>query len=82
MGVRVSLSSLSAAVANAGGVGTIASVALGDPEAPKREYEEQSREALRRVIRQAKSQTDGHLAINVMNALSKSPAGRDYSRVR
>ena len=72
MGVRVSLSSLSAAVANAGGVGTIASVALGDPEAPKREYEEQSREALRRVIRQAKSQTDGHLAINVMNALSNA----------
>ena len=33
MGVRVSLSSLAAAVANVGGIGTIASVGLGDVDA-------------------------------------------------
>jgi len=72
MGVRVSLSSLSAAVANEGGIGTIASVGLGDINAGKNEYEAQSREALVKEIRKAKSMTDGHIAINVMDVLSNS----------
>ncbi len=72
MGVRVSLASLSAAVANEGGVGTIASVGLGDINATRHDYEEQSREALRLEIRKAKSQTSGHLAINVMSVLSNA----------
>jgi nitronate monooxygenase len=72
MGVRVSLSSLASAVANEGGIGTIASVGLGDIEASKYEYERISREALATEIREAKSRTDGLLAVNVMGVLSNA----------
>ncbi len=70
MGVRVSLASLSSAVANEGCIGTISSVGLGDIEASKKEYERMSREALIREIRKAKSKTNGHLAVNFMGVLS------------
>ena len=70
MGVRVSLSSLAAAVAREGAVGTISSIGLGDPEASKNEYEKVSREALESEIRKAKSTTDGHIAVNFMGVLS------------
>ena len=70
MGVKVSLSSLAAAVANQGGIGTISGIALGDINATGKEYERASREAFTREIRKAKSMTNGHLAINVMQALS------------
>ena len=46
MGVRISLAGLAAAVANEGGIGTIASVGLGDVEASKADFEKASREAL------------------------------------
>ncbi len=72
MGVRVSLASLSSAVANQGGIGTISSIGLGDIEASKKEYERISREALINEIRKAKSMTDGHLAVNFMGVLSNS----------
>ncbi len=72
MGVRVSLSSLAAAVANAGGIGTIASVGLGDISARSGDFEKVSREALVEEIRKAKNLTDGHLAINVMGVLSNA----------
>lgn len=72
MGVRVSLSSLSAAVANEGGIGTIASVGLGDISAMKDHYEAQSREALEEEIHKAKDLTNGHIAINVMAVLSNA----------
>ncbi len=72
MGVRVSLASLAAAVANEGGIGTIASVGIGDIELSKQEYEKQSREALALEIRKAKQMTDGPLAVNVMAALSNA----------
>lgn len=72
MGVRVSLSSLAAAVANEGGIGTISSIALGDINATKKKYEKISREALIREIRKAKSLTQGILAVNVMEALSNA----------
>jgi nitronate monooxygenase len=72
MGVRVSLSSLASAVANEGGIGTIASVGLGDIEASKYEYERMSREALAFEIRKAKSLTNGHIAVNVMGVLSNA----------
>ncbi len=51
MGVRVSLSSLSAAVANTGGIGTIASVGLGDISATSEDFEKASRESLVEEIR-------------------------------
>ena len=70
MGVRVSLASLSSAVANEGGIGTISSIGLGDVEASKQEYEHQSRQALIREIRKAQSMTNGHLAVNFMGVLS------------
>lgn len=70
MGVRVSLSSLAAAVAEEGAIGTISSIGLGDIEASKLEYEKTSREALEREIRKAKSMTAGHLAVNFMGVLS------------
>ncbi|MCK4647078.1 MAG: nitronate monooxygenase [Candidatus Aminicenantes bacterium] len=72
MGVRVSLSSLAAAVANEGGIGTISSIGLGDITAHKNEYEKISREALIREIRKAKNMTKGNIAINVMEVLSNS----------
>jgi nitronate monooxygenase len=70
MGVRVSLSSLSAAVANEGGIGTISSIGLGDINITMSEYEEISREAMKLEIRKAQSMTDGHLAVNFMGVLS------------
>ena len=72
MGVRVSLASLSSAVANQGGIGTISSIGLGDVEASKKEYERISREALISEIHKAKSMTDGHLAVNFMGVLSNA----------
>jgi nitronate monooxygenase len=70
MGVRVSLSSLASAVANAGGIGTLSSIGLGDFVASLSEYERISREALEREIRQVKKMTDGPVAVNFMGALS------------
>ena len=70
MGVRVSLSSLASAVANAGGIGTISSIGLGDFVDSLREYERISREALEREIQQVKKMTDGPVAVNFMGVLS------------
>jgi NAD(P)H-dependent flavin oxidoreductase YrpB (nitropropane dioxygenase family) len=70
MGVRISLASLSSAVANEGGIGTLSSIGLGDIEASKQAYERMSREALIREIRKAKSKTKGNLAVNFMGVLS------------
>jgi NAD(P)H-dependent flavin oxidoreductase YrpB (nitropropane dioxygenase family) len=70
MGVRVSLSSLASAVAEEGGIGTISSIGLGDVEASKNEYEKESREALEKEIRKAKSKTNGNIAVNFMGVLS------------
>jgi len=72
MGVRVSLSSLVSAVANEGGIGTIASVGLGDIQVAESEFEKVSREALINEIHKAKSKTNGHIAVNVMAALSNA----------
>jgi nitronate monooxygenase len=72
MGVRVSLASLASAVANQGGIGTIASVGLGDVEESKNDFEKQCREALEREIRKAKLMGNGHIAVNVMGVLSNS----------
>ncbi len=70
--MRISLSSLVSAVANQGGIGTIASVGLGDVELSKNDYEKQSQESLAAEIRKTKSLTDGHIAVNVMGVLSNS----------
>ncbi len=72
MGVRVSLASLAAAVANEGGIGTISSIGLGDLKAHGKEFEAKSREALIREIRKAKEMTSGHVAVNIMGVLSNA----------
>ncbi len=72
MGVRVTLSSLASAVANNGGIGTISSMGLGDIEGSKENYEKDSREALIKEIRKAKTMTDGPLAVNIMGVLSNA----------
>jgi nitronate monooxygenase len=72
MGVRVSLAGLAAAVANAGGIGTIASVGLGDIEDSKRDFDGVSREALIYEIRRARRMTDGPIAVNIMGVLSNA----------
>ena len=70
MGVRISLASLAAAVAEEGGIGTISSIGLGDFETAKQDYERISREALQLEIRKARSMTTGILAVNFMGVLS------------
>lgn len=72
MGVKVSLSSLASAVANEGGIGTIASVGIGDIKTTLSEYVEASRNGLTAEIRMALSMTGGHIALNVMGVLSNS----------
>lgn len=71
MGVGVSLAGLASAVANAGGVGMIASVGIGRGEpdfltdAPLADMR-----ALRKEIQLARSKTSGLIGVNVMLALS------------
>jgi nitronate monooxygenase len=72
MGVKVSLASLASAVANEGGIGTIAAVGLGDLSARGKEFERKSREALMKEIEKARKMTSGLLALNVMGALSNA----------
>jgi nitronate monooxygenase len=72
MGVRVSLAGLASAVANEGGIGTIASVGLGDIEDAKTDFERICREALIHELRKAKSLTNGLIAVNIMGVLSNA----------
>lgn len=72
MGVRVSLSSLAAAVANEGGVGTISSIGLGDLTESGKEFVRMCREALVNEILAAREKTDGLLAVNIMGVLSNA----------
>jgi len=71
MGIGVSLSKLAAAVANAGGLGIIATAGIGwdEPDYIKN-FREASIRALRRHIRAAKEMTAGLLGVNIMVALS------------
>ena len=71
MGVKVSTASLASAVANCGGAGTIASVALGyGTEENEMNFVKASREGLQKEIRQAKELTQGVVGVNVLVALS------------
>jgi len=72
MGVRVSLARLVAAVANEGGIGTIAAVGLGDIEASKVDFERVCREGLVYEIRRAKGLTKGPIAVNILGVLSNA----------
>ncbi len=72
MGVRVGNSTLAAETINLGGMGTIASVGLGDIEKSKSDFVNESNRVLIEEIRTARELTNGKgpLGINVMVALS------------
>lgn len=71
MGVGISLSGLSAAVANCGGIGVISAAGIGlfEPDSATN-YIEANIRALRKEIRKAKELTKGILGVNIMVALS------------
>ncbi len=71
MGVGISLAGLTTAVATVGAIGVIATAGIGQFEPDvKTNFKEANKRALRRVIRQVKSDTDGIFGINIMVALS------------
>ncbi|MGB2809769.1 MAG: nitronate monooxygenase [Sedimentisphaerales bacterium] len=71
MGVGISLSGLASAVANAGGIGVIATAGIGlfEPDSFAN-FKEANKRALRKEIRKAKAKTDGIIGVNIMVALS------------
>ncbi|MHC4117001.1 MAG: NAD(P)H-dependent flavin oxidoreductase [Planctomycetota bacterium] len=71
MGVGISLSDLASAVANAGGIGVIATPGIGQFEPDYDSNPRQAnRRALQREIKKAKAGTNGVIGVNVMVALS------------
>lgn len=71
MGVGISMSGLASAVANAGGIGVISSVALGMlGHSSKKTFREDNKIALRKEIRQAKKMSNGIIGLNIMVAVS------------
>ncbi len=73
MGVGISLSGLTSAVANAGGVGVIATAGIGQFEPIwYTDSLEANRIALQKEIRKARAGTDGIIGVNIMMALSDS----------
>jgi nitronate monooxygenase len=71
MGVGVSLAGLASAVANQGGVGTIAAAGIGmfEPDFSTN-YLEANIRALKKEIRKARALADGIIGVNIMVALS------------
>ncbi len=71
MGVGISLSSLASAVAEEGGIGTIAAVGIGmfEPDIYTNFIEANVR-ALKNEIRKAREKTKGLLAVNIMVAMT------------
>ncbi len=71
MGVGISLSSLASAIANEGGVGTIAAVGIGMFESDVyTNFIEANIRALKKEIRKARAKTQGLLAVNIMVAMT------------
>lgn len=71
MGVGISLSGLASAVANEGGIGVIATAAIGMLEPDfSTNFREANKRALRKEIRKARKMTDGIIGVNLMLALS------------
>ena len=71
MGIQVSTSALAAAVAEAGGAGTISSVGLGmGTEFETSDFKESSRKALANEIEKAKKKTKGVVGVNILVALT------------
>jgi nitronate monooxygenase len=71
MGVGISMSGLSAAVANAGGVGVIATAGIGMDEPDYfKNFLEANLRGLRKEIQKAREATRGVLGVNIMVALT------------
>ncbi len=71
MGVGISLSGLASAVANEGGIGVISAAGIGMLERDfNRNFRQANTRALRKEIRQARSNTQGIIGVNAMVALS------------
>ncbi|MGA1873573.1 MAG: NAD(P)H-dependent flavin oxidoreductase [Thermoplasmatota archaeon] len=71
MSVGVSLSSLAAAVADAGGIGVIGTAGIGSMEPDiHTNYAEANKRSLQREIRKARRNSDGLIGVNIMMALS------------
>ena len=71
MGVKISASSLASAVANEGGIGTIAAADIGmDEEEFFKDPSGANVRALRKEIQKARKATNGILGVNVMVALT------------
>jgi nitronate monooxygenase len=71
MGIGVSLSGLASAIANAGGIGIIATAGIGMDEpdfGPN--FLEANMRALRKEIRKAREATEGFIGVNIMVALT------------
>ncbi len=71
MGVGVSLSGLASSIANEGGIGVIASAAIGmhEPDFSKK-YKDANKRALSKEIRRARELTNGIIGVNIMIACS------------
>jgi NAD(P)H-dependent flavin oxidoreductase YrpB (nitropropane dioxygenase family) len=71
MGVGISLSGLASAVANAGGIGVIATAGIGQFEPDwDTNSKKADKRALQKEIRKTKAKTDGIIGVNIMVALS------------
>ena len=70
MGIGVSLSRLSSAVANLGGIGVLSAAGLGMLYRKSNNYEENSIYGLQQEIRKAKTLTKGILGVNIMVAMT------------
>ena len=71
MGVGISLSGLASAVANAGGIGVIATAGIGMFEPDHfTNLKDANKRALQKETRKAKAKTDGIIGVNIMVALS------------
>ncbi|MGB2877127.1 MAG: nitronate monooxygenase, partial [Dehalococcoidales bacterium] len=71
MGVGISLSGLTSAVANEGGIGVISTAGIGMLEPDfNRNFKEANKRALRREIKKAREMTAGIIGINILVALT------------
>jgi nitronate monooxygenase len=71
MGVGISLSGLASAVANAGGIGVIATAGIGQLEPDSHtNFNEANNRALRKELAKARAKTNGIIGLNIMVALS------------
>ncbi len=71
MGVGISMSGLSSAVANQGGIGVISSVGIGLLDQDKKtSYRERNKQVLQREIHKARQLSNGVIGLNIMLAAS------------